>query len=285
MATTLQAAELGTFEFSVKCRREDASNGFLDLKAEGKALASLADSIGKNEIVMSYGLVDAYKPRQIIQAGITSLKTVVAEQFYIGTVRFYIAEVARTRDGGILRIEFLDIADETEIKLTKATTLCITVPPSELVNFFVGQHIAIKFTASALIWNDEAESDGVNNGEQVEHGPMDNFIEPMIEGVLPPTGSEVPTAPPQENGADLGVVDVSKICLTCGEHSPDDVYLGKECPHFCCLTEKPCPDDLRGCPDFVNAVPGEDSKFPIVSIEEQTEAKAKAKKNKKSKSD
>lgn len=136
------------FDFEIATKREDAKNGFLDLKLKNVVRTFKLQQLKKNEVFVDEDEFESYFINQIFHAQVVAQSTINKDGMDLGLFHFILLSKTLDAQGGHLLLEAIGNDNNDEDAVKKYNKDCITVKVESLKEFYVEQLITVKLWAS-----------------------------------------------------------------------------------------------------------------------------------------
>ncbi len=157
--------DFASFDFEIKSKREDANNGFLDLKLKEIIKNSAVISDWEKNTATVNKLED-FQLDYCLIVNIKAQKTLDKDAWDLGECYMRIDEKAENHDGMKIRTSFWKFTDEEEDDEDRAIIKygkdCITVRPEDLAFYYINQIITIQVAKTDIEYE---ESDPAEDAE------------------------------------------------------------------------------------------------------------------------
>jgi len=191
--------EIGTFSFLIKTKREDKSNGFLDLKYKSAIKTAILFQVSDGELAFLKKDWDSFKLDQEVFCRISAAKMLDQEGFFVGEVKMKVIKKIESQANSSVEVAFDEVIEDVDIPINKFNGKCLSISPENMKSFFVGQQLDIIYSISDQprqqtkieeivdVEEEDEEEEGEDNGAGIldafnKQEPTDAQLDAMVAG-------------------------------------------------------------------------------------------------------
>jgi hypothetical protein len=139
-------------EFTVRCKREDEKNGFLDMKFDKVMDPKLEAFAWGDKDRMIVPQMDDFAIGEEVVAKLTVQATVDKKGYILGTMKGHIAERRETLDDYSIKVTWDKLSEDGTSFMKKFAGKTVTIEKTDMGDYHVSQMLTVKFTSDGTIW-------------------------------------------------------------------------------------------------------------------------------------